>query len=134
MVWIPKEGECQVCGEKIILNSAVQKYCKSCRKFFKGKTTEHKEIEIAKRIARKRGTNPDRYRGTETECTVKGSCYYGGSQFCEYMTITGRSRLLDGYPIEGGRCGAFEKGKRRGARVGLPESAPVLNPGKLGEI
>lgn len=135
MVWIPKEGECQICGKKIILHSAVQKYCEDCRKIFKGKTSEkNRQIEIAKRIARKRGTDPDRYRGTETECTVKGSCYYGGGRFCEYMTITGRSRLLDGYPIEGGRCGAFKKGKHRGARVGLPETAPVLGPGKLGEI
>lgn len=134
MVWIPKEGECQVCGKKIILNSAVQKYCEECRKAFKGKATERRKIEIAKRIAIRRGTDPDRYRGTETECAVKGSCMYGSSRFCEYMAITGRSRLLSGYPIEGGRCGAYKRGKYKGQRIGLPEAPPVLGPGKLGEI
>lgn len=135
MAWIDKPGKCEVCGRPIILKSSRHKWCRECaEEMNKIHRIQNKDERKRREREYRAGKDPDWWKGKETECKVKGSCMYGSQKFCEYMTITGRSRLLDGYPIEGGRCGAFKKGKHRGAKVGLPETAPVLGPGKLGEI
>lgn len=104
MAFNPKWGSCSICGKPMIIRSAVQKYCEECKEIAKKqRKQEHREIVVAKRTARKRGTDPDRYAGKDTECRVKGSCMYGGEKFCEYASITGHSRLLSGYPIRGGQ-------------------------------
>lgn len=136
MVWVPKKGECSICGKEITMLSAIQKYCPECRQIMRNVTSEEgRRREIARRIAIRRGTDPDRYRGRNTECRYKRSCMYGGLKYCEYLSITGRSRLLAGYPIEDGKCGAYKRGgKPRRVNLKLDTSTPVLPPGKLNEV
>lgn len=136
MVWVPKKGECSICGKEIQLMSAIQKYCPECRQIMRNVTSEEgRRREIARRIAIRRGTDPDRYRGRNTECRYKRSCMYGGLKYCEYLSITGHSRLLAGYPIEDGKCGAYKRGgKPRRVNLKLDTSTPVLPPGKLNEV
>ena len=135
MVWIPKMGECEICGEPIMMNSARQKYCDDCRKMMKKvRQQENREIEIARYVAKKRGRDPNRYAGKEHNCNVKGSCVYGGQKFCEYMTATGRSRITDGYLIRGGRCDAFKRGKRKVEKQMPEPSSPILKKGKMQEV
>lgn len=114
MSWIPRLGNCEICGEEVMMISASQRYCPDCRQIMKNtKGGEARKIYAAKRVARKRGTDPDRFKGEETECKHKGSCYYGSGKFCEYLTIEGHSRLFAGYPIRGGKCAAYKRGKRK---------------------
>ena len=135
MVWVPKEGECIICGEKIMLNSSRTKYCPECRRImFSHAQDEYKDIRIAHRLAQKRGMDLAKYKGEENECKVKRQCIYGSEKYCEYMTVTGRSRLFAGYPIEKGRCKLFKRGKRKLPAKSVLPAAPVLSPGKLGEV
>ena len=135
MAWVPKEGECEICGEPIVLKSARQKYCRECREMMKKmKRQENRDVEIAMYVARKRGRDPKRYEGKEHECKVKGSCYYGTSKHCDYMAITGRSRLLAGYPIRGGKCVAYKRRHREERRkTPLPQEGN-WNIGNLSEV
>lgn len=117
MSWTPKEGRCELCGRKVMLMSSSQKYCPDCRETMKKvKGGENRKILVAKRIARRRGTDPDRYAGKDTECRYKKSCYYGGDKYCEFLIIEGHSRLFAGYPIVDGKCGAYKRGRRKGKR------------------
>ena len=136
MSWIPKKGTCIICRKEIMLMSAIQKYCPDCaRKMRNISSAEGLERERARLIAISRGTDPDRYRGLHTECRYKKSCMYGGQQFCEYMTVTGHSRLLAGYPIKDGKCGAYKRGKKpRTNGLNYRSTSPVLRPGKLNEV
>ena len=123
MGWIPRMGECEICGEEIMMKSARQKYCPECRTMMKKmKRRENREEEMARYVAIKRGRNPDRYKGKEHECKVKESCYYGTHKTCDYMVIEGHSRLLAGYPIRGGKCAAYKRDKRKERiRVPMPQ-------------
>ena len=136
MVWVPKKGECSICGKEIMLMSAIQKYCPECRQIMRNISSEEgRKREIARRIAIRRGTDPDRYKGKDTECRYKTSCKYGSAKFCEYISFTGHSRLYAGYKIENGKCGAYKRGgKPRRVNLKLDTSAPVLPPGKLNEV
>ena len=135
MVWIRREGECEICGEPIMMNSAAQKYCPECREMMKKlKRQENRDVEIARYVARKRGRDPNRYAGKEHECKVKGTCYYGTTKHCDYMAITGRSRLLDGYPIRGGRCDAYKREKREDRRKAVLPQEGSWNIGNLSEV
>ena len=110
MAWIAKEGVCQICGKPIVAKSARQKYCPECRAYRKShKTREQKDRENARRKAKRQGLDPDKYKGAEHECLVKGSCAYGTQKHCDYLAITGRSRVADGFPVRGGRCAAYRK-------------------------
>lgn len=85
MVWVPKKGECSICGKEITMLSAIQKYCPECRQIMRNIASEEgRKREIARRIAIRRGTDPDRYKGRNTECRYKRSCMYGGLKYCEY--------------------------------------------------
>lgn len=122
MNWKPKKGKCRICGKEIMIMSAPQKYCTDCAEIAQRLSDERAiAIERAKRIAIRRGTDPEKHRGLENECKHKKSCVYGGQKFCEYMAIEGHSRLLAGYPIRGGKCGAYKRGRKKAqARVQLP--------------
>ena len=59
---------------------------------------------------------------------------YGGQKFCEYMTIEGHSRLLAGYPIKNGKCGAYKRGRKKNrGKAPLPASGG-WNIGDLSEV
>lgn len=135
MGWTPVVGECCICGKEILLTSAKSKYCPECREEQKKRASEeHRAVVKAKRIAVRRGTDPDRYKGKETECKYKGSCFYGSGKYCEYLTIEGHSRLLAGYPIRGGKCGAYKRGKKKvKKKIRLPEPGG-WNFGDLSEV
>lgn len=136
MVWVPKMGKCCMCGKEIMLKSSVHKYCADCGNIMrKIKTPEGWEREIAKQVAIRCGMNPDEYAGKHTECRRKESCVYGGRQYCEYMAITGHSRLLAGYPIKDGKCDLYKRGRRKPLKpVDIISTSPVLGPGKMGEV
>ena len=117
MAWNVKEGVCQICGKPIVAKSARQKYCPECRAYRKShKTREQKDRENARRKAKRQGLDPDRYKGDEHECVVKGSCMYGVQKHCDYLSIMGHSRLLAGYPIRGGRCGLYKRATQKAKR------------------
>lgn len=136
MPWIAKPGECAVCGKPIILRTARQKYCESCSILVRNRRARDHQREKAK--ARKeaicRGTDPDRYKGLDHECRVKRRCVYGSADSCMYMSVEGHSRLLAGYPIRGGKCGAYRTGKRRSMKPKTPVAGPVLSSGKISEV
>lgn len=113
MTFTKRMGRCQMCGAEMMLNSSSHKYCKECRKIAESSiAVENRKKEIARRIAIKRGTDPDRYKGLEYVCHVKQSCKWGSNDSCMWGAIHGRLRILAGYPIRGGKCDAYEKGKK----------------------
>ena len=125
MSWVPRMGKCTICGEPIMMNSSVQKYCPECGKLMrKVRYQENRGKEIARHVARKRGIDPDRYKGKEHECQVKETCTHGSHDCCMYLVDTGRLRTTDGYPIRGGRCDAYKKKKKnRKKTIRTPEAA-----------
>ena len=134
-----KVGEydaCEICGKRILINSSRQKYCPECAQAMrKTASLRGRDKARAELMAVRRGLDLDKYKGTNKECRYKKSCVYGGQKNCEYMAITGKSRLLAGYPIVDGKCGAYKRGgKPRRVNLKLDTSAPVLPPGKLNEI
>lgn len=132
--WTQKEGICKICGKPMMMASNVQKYCAECKDLARRqRAEENRKTAAAKKVAVSRGTDPNRYAGKETECKMKRSCMYGSDKYCEYIAITGRSRLRAGYTIRGGKCGAYKKGPKKRGMMSLPQS-PVLPPGKMGEI
>lgn len=134
MVWVDKPGRCEVCGKPIILKSSRQKWCKECSaEMYRINRIRNQEERNRREREYRAGRDPDWWKGIETECKVKGSCIYGSQKFCEYMAITGKSRVLAGYEIRGGKCEAYKRGKRTGGKIGLPQ-APVMKPGKLTEV
>lgn len=135
MTFTPRPGRCEICGKEMMVNSAVHKYCKECRNLMRNsKSKEFREKEIARRVAIRRGTDPDRYKGLDHECKVKGICVYGSHDSCMYMAIEGHSRLLAGYPIRGGKCDLFKTGKKKVIRLRIPESHPSLSVNKVREV
>lgn len=135
MAFTPRPGRCEICGKEMMVNSAVHKYCPECRKMVRNtKSKENRKKEVARRIAIRRGTDPDRYKGLEHECLVKEKCVYGSKDCCMYLAVEGHSRLLAGHPIRGGRCDLYKRGKKKPAKPELPKSSPVLPIGKVREI
>lgn len=60
MTFTPRPGRCEICGKEMMVNSAVHKYCKECRNLMRNsKSKEFREKEIARRIAIRRGTDPE---------------------------------------------------------------------------
>lgn len=134
MSWVPKPGRCSICGAEIMLNSSHQKYCNSCAALMRTQSSrEYKDREIARRVAIKRGTDPDRYSGKEHECRVKGSCIHGANDSCMYLLDTGRLRISDGFMIENGKCAAYRR--KRKNRRGTPKTAQgqMIPIGKMQE-
>ena len=136
MAWADKPGFCEICGRPIILKSSRHRRCKECAAEMKRLSRIRKRDEIARRERERRaGTDPDWWKGKEHECKVKETCVYGTRDCCMWGQINGKSRLLAGYPIKGGRCDAYRKGKhlRKKKWSDFPDP-PVLSPGKLGEV
>ena len=106
------------------MRSAVQKYCSECAKIMsKKKSQQYRDREIMRRRMAKKGLDFDKYVGRDHECKVKETCIYGSKHSCMYMYIEGHSRLLAGFPIEDGRCGLYQKGKKKiGGKPKLPET------------
>ena len=137
-MYIPKEGNCVVCGKPIIKNNSNHKYCKECAKLMYNKTQEeHKRVLAMKRGLKDYGIDAKKHAGEENECHAKGSCIYGSSGgYCDYMAIEGHSRVFrDGYVMKDGKCGAYKRksSNHRKRRVPLPDSK-VLDSGKLKEV
>ena len=137
-MYIPKEGNCVVCGKPIIKNNSNHKYCKECAKLMYNKTQEeHKRVLAMKRGLKDYGIDAKKHAGEENECHAKGSCIYGSSRgYCDYMAIEGHSRVFrDGYVMKDGKCGAYKRksSNHRKRRVPLPDSK-VLDSGKLKEV
>lgn len=135
MPWVDKPGTCEICGKPIILKSSRHKWCRECaEEMNKIHRIQNKDEQNRRAREYRAGRDPDWWKGENTECKVKGSCIYGTEKFCEYISIEGRSRLLAGYPIRGGRCDLYKRGPKKAAKQQkLPDIAPVLPPNKLRE-
>lgn len=121
MPWEPKMGECVTCGKPILRTSPKQKYCSECRELAKQRDRrKDKAKRKAKQVAEKRGTDPDRFVGKETECKFKDICYYGAQDYCNYIGIEGHSRIMAGYHIKDGKCDAFREDPKPGSKMKLP--------------
>ena len=132
MAWVDKPGVCEICGKPIVLKSSRQKYCEKCGAYIKKHRKREREYE--RRRAKRQGLDPDACKGKDHECLVKESCIYGSRDSCMYIVIEGHSRILAGYPIRGGKCDLYKRGKKKPAKPGLPKSSPVLRIDKVREI
>lgn len=110
-MFIPREGQCKLCGTAMIQKNSNHKYCAACKKIMYSKAQgDHKKLMIAKRLARVNGIDPEKYAGLENECKVKRTCVYGSNSWCDYMEINGHSRVFtDGLEIKDGKCDAYKK-------------------------
>ena len=127
-------GACEICGARILITSSRKKYCPECAEAMRRAAhLRGKDKYKAELMAVKRGLDLEKYKGTDKECRYKKSCIYGGRQFCEYMTITGHSRLLAGYPIKDGKCGAYRRGRTKRTKQPLPRSGSFTHD-KLNEV
>lgn len=136
MGFTPRMGTCKMCGKEMMVNSPCHRFCKDCAKRRRNQRSReyHRNREVPRKAAIERGTDPGRYKGLDHECKVKNKCMYGAPDCCMYMAVEGHSRLLAGYPIRGGKCGAYRTGKRKVVRQKTPVAGPVLYSGKMSEV
>lgn len=111
---------CVDCGKEFTRHSAMQVRCPECQEAHR---KENDRIRKSEEYARKRETKPKTDKGAviinghPQVCTHMGSCYYGSvnKNGCSYLLETGKSRIVNGYYIENGKCPCYtnSKGRRR---------------------
>ena len=133
MAWTDKPGKCEICGKDIILKSSRHKRCKECADVMNRIHRIRNRKEQAQREREHRAERTGERKKRETVCKMTELCMYGNRGKCEYMTVTGHSRLFAGYPIRGGKCDAYKRGKFVGGSPGSvrPFTTP---PGKILEV